>query len=219
MKNSNSKLPYLIGGAVVLGIGASLVFSSSSKPEKIGGDTFDTGSGNTSTGGNSTPAPVPTQPSYTPPASSALNNNLVLMKGSKGNEVKALQKLLGLTADGIFGPVTEATLKAKKGVVKISLAQYNSMANINPNIYPVGSKLMAQNKNGAKVYGDRVLVNGSTESTGEVYKTVPYGEYVGIVKSKSALGNWYRVAFGETDWLGNKTYVYGWVLAVDVKNY
>ena len=36
---------------------------------------------------------------------------MLLKKGSKGNEVKELQKFLGLTADGVFGPQTEKAVK------------------------------------------------------------------------------------------------------------
>ena len=36
---------------------------------------------------------------------------MLLKKGSKGEEVKELQKALGITADGIFGPGTEAVVK------------------------------------------------------------------------------------------------------------
>jgi peptidoglycan hydrolase-like protein with peptidoglycan-binding domain len=37
---------------------------------------------------------------------------MTLKVGSKGEEVKALQSKLGLSADGNFGPGTEAKLKA-----------------------------------------------------------------------------------------------------------
>ena len=35
----------------------------------------------------------------------------VLKKGSRGDDVKQLQELLGINQDGIFGPNTEAALK------------------------------------------------------------------------------------------------------------
>ena len=37
---------------------------------------------------------------------------MVLRKGSRGNEVKELQEFLGIGADGVFGPGTEAAVKA-----------------------------------------------------------------------------------------------------------
>jgi len=42
------------------------------------------------------------------------NMNITLRKGSKGNEVKELQKILGITSDGDFGKKTEAALKNGK---------------------------------------------------------------------------------------------------------
>ena len=36
----------------------------------------------------------------------------VLKKGSKGNQVRTLQKLLGITVDGSFGSITEKAVKA-----------------------------------------------------------------------------------------------------------
>lgn len=45
---------------------------------------------------------------------------VILKKGSKGEEVKILQKALGITADGDFGPKTETAVKAyqkSKGLV------------------------------------------------------------------------------------------------------
>ena len=44
---------------------------------------------------------------------------MLLKNGSKGEDVKQLQKLLGLSADGVFGPGTEAKVKdwqAKNGL-------------------------------------------------------------------------------------------------------
>ncbi len=35
-----------------------------------------------------------------------------IRKGSKGNDVRKLQELLGVTADGIFGPITKAAVVA-----------------------------------------------------------------------------------------------------------
>lgn len=54
----------------------------------------------------------------------------LLRKGSKGEGVKMLQKALGATADGHFGPGTEAKLKewqAKKGLVADGIAGPNTL--------------------------------------------------------------------------------------------
>jgi peptidoglycan hydrolase-like protein with peptidoglycan-binding domain len=73
-----------------------------------------TGTG--STGGAATTKPATTKPATTTPAPStahplAAYAKTTLRKGSTGSAVKALQKALGVTADGIFGPKTEAAVK------------------------------------------------------------------------------------------------------------
>lgn len=57
---------------------------------------------------------------------SSLNTTLVLKKGSKGNEVRNLQKRLGVTVDGDFGANTLAALQAQKAVSQITLATFNT---------------------------------------------------------------------------------------------
>lgn len=62
------------------------------------------------------PAPVlPNNTQYT------INRDLELKRGSTGPEVKVLQGLLGVTADGIFGPVTEYQLQEQKCATEITL--------------------------------------------------------------------------------------------------
>lgn len=221
-KKMTTENKLLYGGVALAGIaGIIALVSSGGSPKKLGEGTFE------EPVKPNTPTPTPSNTSgnstsYTPPAPAApvaLNKNLVLRIGSKGNEVKELQKLLGITADGIFGSQTQAALISKKGVSEITLTKFATTPNVNNNVYPVGAKLMATPKAGAKVYGNKILVDGSSMSTGEVYKTVPFGEYVGIVKGKNVQGSWYRIAFGETNWLGQTEYVFGWVLASEVKNY
>jgi len=43
------------------------------------------------------------------------NDNFPLQKGSRGENVRQLQRALGIPADGSFGPQTESTLLAKTG--------------------------------------------------------------------------------------------------------
>ena len=53
--------------------------------------------------------------------------NKVLSKGSKGDEVKSLQKGLGggVKVDGDFGEKTEARLKKLTGKTSMSIREYN----------------------------------------------------------------------------------------------
>lgn len=56
---------------------------------------------------------------------------MLLKVGSKGEEVKAVQKVLGLPADGVFGPATEAAVKkwqAANGLAADGLVGKNTMA-------------------------------------------------------------------------------------------
>ena len=58
-----------------------------------------------------------------------LDYNKILFKGIDAKpEVKKLQGWLGITADGSFGPITEAALQNRKGVDRISLKQFSELA-------------------------------------------------------------------------------------------
>ncbi|MGC4041986.1 MAG: hypothetical protein QM710_14675 [Flavobacterium sp.] len=63
----------------------------------------------------------PTVSSATVFNQSGVDKNKLLKKGSKGLEVKALQTLLKIKADGDFGRNTENALFTQKGVKKITL--------------------------------------------------------------------------------------------------
>jgi len=63
----------------------------------------------------STAATTPTVtpgPTLLDTSSSSTTALPTLRRGSRGTEVEILQKQLGITADGIFGPGTEAAVKA-----------------------------------------------------------------------------------------------------------
>lgn len=60
-----------------------------------------------------------------------LDYNKILKRGDRGEEVKLLQRWLGVTADGIFGPITESALLQKKGINNISLTEYSTMPDMN----------------------------------------------------------------------------------------
>lgn len=51
-------------------------------------------------------------PKYVKPSQAAPAARAVLKQGSSGSDVKYLQKKLGLTADGSFGPKTDAAVRA-----------------------------------------------------------------------------------------------------------
>jgi peptidoglycan hydrolase-like protein with peptidoglycan-binding domain len=56
-------------------------------------------------------APVPAAAPAVATASSGIDMNTTIRVGSRGETVRALQQKLGLTADGSFGPGTEAAVK------------------------------------------------------------------------------------------------------------
>lgn len=61
-----------------------------------------------------------------PQTGDSLNRNKLLAKGSKGLEVRELQRLLGVKIDGDFGNITLTALLAKKGVSQISLNAFSA---------------------------------------------------------------------------------------------
>jgi len=62
-----------------------------------------------------------------PDTTTPFDINKVLSKGSKGDEVKSLQKGLGggVKVDGDFGEKTEARLKKLTGKISMSIKEYN----------------------------------------------------------------------------------------------
>lgn len=121
-KKSNNTILY--GGLAVLGIVGLMSFSSKPKQEE-------------------TPAPT-TQPS-TPPTSPSqpstqvkVPNKYVFLKiGSRGIEVAELQKLLNITADGVFGPQTESALFIRKGIKATNLYNFYTSIDVNSNPYAI----------------------------------------------------------------------------------
>jgi hypothetical protein len=68
--------------------------------------------------------PINAKATTAPTTTSSLNVSLVLKRGSKGAEVRELQKRLGVTVDGDFGAKTETALLAQKKVSQITLAAF-----------------------------------------------------------------------------------------------
>lgn len=144
-----------------------------------------------------TTAPVASLPATTthqaPKPVVTLNNNLVLKKGSKGEEVKKLQQLLGITADGIFGSQTEAALLAKKGVKEVTLAKYPTLLDVNPNPLKVGDRVMVVAKPSLTVNEAGKMADGTRYDSGEEYDTYQYGEEIGKITALSSSKNFYVV--------------------------
>ncbi len=128
-----------------------------------------------------TPATSNTVPSTPKPSTPVtINRDLLLKNGSKGNEVKELQKLLGVTADGSFGPQTEAKLLAKKGVKQTTLNLYAKTNDVNPNPLKVGDWVMA-NKNKVNAYQNKMLANGDYYKTKEIEEVYEFGAEIGKI--------------------------------------
>ncbi|TPG44372.1 peptidoglycan-binding domain-containing protein [Flavobacterium pectinovorum] len=140
----------------------------------------------------------------TPQAGASLDRNKVLSKGSKGLEVRELQRLLGVNVDGDFGANTLKALQSKKGVVKISLASYittkpvvNKVINAIPTalvVPKVGQKLMA-NMDKVSLFNAKRTASGVyfNDGTKPFFKnSLNYGQYIGTFVA-SKLGGQYLI--------------------------
>ena len=149
---------------------------------------------------NLEPEPMITEPVKTtsnplPVQGATLNKNLILRKGSKGLEVRELQRLLGVAIDGDFGNITLAALQAKKGVSEISINNFlikkltPKKANPTALVIPkVGTKLMSI-KSGISLFNAKKIANGSYINDGTkplFIGSLDYGDHIGtFVSAKS----------------------------------
>lgn len=156
-----------------------------------------------------TPIEDYTEPDPTAPP---LNTALILKIGSRGDEVKKLQSLMGISADGIFYTQTEATLLKLKGVRQISIKQFLSSPTINQNILKVGTNVMAKNKLGTPIYNAIAKADTSYYSDYKIEKTIPYGREIGKIRSANPAGNWYTVYY--STFFGTEV---GFVKAIDIE--
>ena len=120
-----------------------------------------------------TPAPSPV-----PPVSRCRRDAFPLGRGAKNQCVEALQTALGITADGNFGQMTEAAVRAKGYVVPLTNADFDKIiAGISAPV--VGSAIKV---------GDRLKATGYTPIFEDAALTKP-------LKTKSASGGttgaWY----------------------------
>lgn len=182
-KKGNETMLYL--GIALLAGGMAYAFSGGSKNpiEAQEPETNPVGSTNTN------PTVVVPKP---------INYNLTLRIGSRGQEVEKLQTLLGVSSDGIFGPQTENALFNLKRVKSITLNGFAKIPNYAPltkKIFPAGTKVMVSNRNGAKVYKGVKKADGIYYSSGNLIKTVAFGESVGTIRAASTDGQAHSVYF------------------------
>jgi hypothetical protein len=119
-----------------------------------------------------------------PPPIKTINKNLLLKQGSKGDEVKELQKLLGgLTIDGIFGNATKNRLFTIKGVSEITLNNYNKISNVNINALKTGTKIMAYNNSKTPLYKAELMANGEYLFKNIIDIELSKGKEIGIIEA------------------------------------
>ncbi|WP_374173890.1 peptidoglycan-binding protein [Flavobacterium tructae] len=154
-----------------------------------------------------------------PNTGAVLNKNKMLGRGSKGIEVRELQRLLGVGIDGDFGTNTLSALQSRKGVSKISINAYlktvsKSAVKEKPTalvIPRVGQKVMA-NQNNVSVFNAKKTASGSYFNSGAkpfIGGSFDYGEHIGVFVG-SKVGEQYLI---------NRDGVYYFVNASAVKGY
>lgn len=134
----------------------------------------------------------------TPVQGATLDRNKLLKVGSKGLEVRELQRLLGIAIDGDFG--TKETLPAlqkEKGVSQISLNAFALKKKVTtalpvkvplPKPPKKGLKLMAA-KDDIVITNSKKLANGSYTNTGKrILGNFNYGDHLGTFVSVNISG-------------------------------
>lgn len=166
-----------------------------------------------------TPDPPKKETASVPNTGAVLNKNKMLGRGSKGIEVRELQRLLGVDIDGDFGTKTLTALQSRKGVSKISINAYlktvsKSAVKETPTalVTPrVGQKVMAS-QNNVSVFNAKKTASGSYFNSGTkpfIGGSFDYGEHIGVFVG-SKVGEQYLI---------NRDGVYYFVNANAVKGY
>lgn len=143
------------------------------------------------------PSPVKAiAPNTIPVQGATLNKNLILKKGSKGLEVRELQRLLGIAIDGDFGSNTLSALQKAKGISEVSINVFLSKTppakkvTATALVIPkVGSRLMAI-KSGS-LFNAKKIANGSyiNDGTKPLFKSsLEFGDHVGVFVSAKTDG-------------------------------
>jgi hypothetical protein len=139
----------------------------------------------------------------TPAKATGLDRNKLLKKGSKGQEVRELQRLLNIKVDGDFGNKTLTALQAQKGITQTSLNQFDSKPQVATPIATqpkavakkmvtpkFGAKLMVASKTAFYTTAKK-LANDTWSNTGEKLWSggnLVYGDYVGEFQKATANG-------------------------------
>ena len=204
-KASSIKTEYLIVGGLGIAAVAYAVLNKDKAIEVVNSDPAVT-------------QPVVNQPVKTVVSSGGttvtLNNTLLLKKGSVGNEVRQLQKLLGVAVDGDFGPLTETALKTKKGVIQITLNGYAAAADINNAALAIGNRVMVKIPAGIRTTLAKSNAAGSFYDSGIATGVFSYGIELGKIVSMTPAKNIYVVERITSDTLYIPVYL--WVKATDV---
>lgn len=162
------------------------------------------------------PAEEPSNASFPITVKETIDQDIILKAGSRGKEVEKLQSLMAITADGIFGPATQAQLYKLKGVIQTTLKQFISSPTINQNILKPGTNVMAKVKTGTRIFDALPKADTSYYTDYKVVKTIPYGQEIGKIRSANPAGNWYSVYYQDGFIYGTKV---GFVLATDVEKF
>jgi hypothetical protein len=151
--------------------------------------------------------PEETEPTTTitnpiPQTGVSLDRNKLLAKGSKGLEVRELQRLLGIKIDGDFGNITLTALLAKKGVTGISLNTFTTKTKVKPiakTITKTVAKVLPRAGEKLQVIKDTTLfiakkgANGKYFGTGDKFFNggdLKYGDSAGTFVDANATGSY-----------------------------
>jgi hypothetical protein len=137
----------------------------------------------------------------------AINEELLLKKASKGNEVKQLQQLMQISADGVFGPKTETKLIQLKGVKEITLKSFKASMNINQNALAIGTVVMANVDPKTAMFNATKKADGSYYSKDyKIERKVNFGAKLGVIILINPAKNWYLIEVDNLLFFGTTMY-------------
>lgn len=184
MKVSNED-KILIGAGVVGACGLGYLYWRKKQAEKESPTDYS-------------PEPMEPKANPKPTQGATLDKNKLLKKGSKGLEVRELQRLLGVGVDGDFGNLTETALLNAKGVTSISINAFSSKVkaqSANPTALTtpkVGQKIMAI-KNGMSIFNAQKNANVTYTNSGTkpfFGSSFDYGDHLGTYVSLKSDGEY-----------------------------